>query len=95
MRNDSVSDVESGSPKTKEPNNNTTVLLENTSEAETGEVFLADNTLYGRINRFVSKFKVEARGIERVPEDERVDTSLSHAATVVSIVSTESSDRCC
>ena len=48
-----------------------------------GESFLLDETWYGKINLFGTKLHVEARGIERVPEDERTDTSLSNAAIVV------------
>ncbi|KAK9470907.1 permease for cytosine/purines, uracil, thiamine, allantoin-domain-containing protein [Dipodascopsis tothii] len=35
-----------------------------------------DVSLYGRIQTFANSYAMEARGVERVPEDERTDTSL-------------------
>ena len=49
-----------------------------------GEVFVTGDTLYARIQRTVSKFGVEPRGIERVPENERTDTNLRKVGTMVS-----------
>jgi len=56
-----------------------------TSEAPAvpGEVFITGNTWYAKTQRAVSKFGVEPRGIERVPEDERTDTTLSKVGTMV------------
>ena len=48
-----------------------------------GEVFITGDTLYARIQRTVSKFGVEPRGIERVPENERTDTNLTKVGTMV------------
>jgi hypothetical protein len=48
------------------------------------EVFVTGDTLYARIQRTVTKFGVEPRGIERVPEDERTDTNLRKVGTMVS-----------
>ncbi|KAL2042025.1 hypothetical protein N7G274_005213 [Stereocaulon virgatum] len=47
-----------------------------------GEVFITGDTLYARIQRTVSKFGVEPRGIERVPENERTDTNLTKVGTM-------------
>ena len=47
--------------------------------------FIAGNGLYARIQRFAGKMGVEQRGIERVPADERTDTSLVRCGTMVSI----------
>lgn len=64
-----------------------TPVLSEQEAAGPGEILsVNDRTLLGRINLFMSRFHVEARGIERVPEDERVDTSPTNAATVVSTV---------
>ena len=52
--------------------------------AVSGEVFVTGDTLYARIQRAVSKFGVEPRGIERVPENERTDTNLRKVGTMVS-----------
>ena len=49
-----------------------------------GEVFVTGDTLYARMQRAVSKFGVEPRGIERVPENERTDTNLRKVGTMVS-----------
>ena len=50
-----------------------------------GEVFVQGNTLYAKLQRLVTRFGVEPRGIERVPEDERTDTNLVKVGTVVSV----------
>ena len=52
--------------------------------AVTGETFVTGDSLYARIQRFVTRFGVEPRGIERVPEDERTDTNLRQVGTLVS-----------
>ena len=51
--------------------------------AVTGETFVTGDSLYARTQRFVTKFGVEPRGIERVPEDERTDTNLAKVGTLV------------
>jgi hypothetical protein len=48
-----------------------------------GETFVQGNTLYAKLQRLAAKFHVEQRGIERVPEDERYDTSLLNVGTMV------------
>ena len=52
--------------------------------AVSGETFITGDTTYAKIQRAVSKFGVEPRGIERVPEDERTDTNLMKVGTMVS-----------
>lgn len=47
------------------------------------EAFTEGNTLYAKIQRFAGRFNIEQRGIERVPEDERTDTSLAKVGTMV------------
>jgi NCS1 nucleoside transporter family len=42
---------------------------------------LGDST-YAKLQRLAGKFKIEQRGIERVPENERTDTSLSNVGTM-------------
>ena len=54
--------------------------------AVAGEVFVTGDSLYAKIQRAVTKFGVEPRGIERVPENERTDTNLVKVGTVVSIL---------
>ena len=41
-----------------------------------GESFEYGNTLYAKIQRVAGKLKMEQRGIERVPEDERTDVGF-------------------
>ena len=55
-----------------------------------GESFTYGNSTYAKLQTFAGKFGVEQRGIERVPESERTDTSLRKIATLVSIRSTSS-----
>lgn len=52
-----------------------------------GEMFEAGNTTYAKLQRLAGKFHVEQRGIERVPEDERTDTSLLNVGTMVRTLS--------
>ena len=49
-----------------------------------GESFSYGNSTYAKIQRFVGRFGVEQRGIERVPENERTDKSLHIIGTMVS-----------
>jgi hypothetical protein len=48
-----------------------------------GESFEYGDSYYAKLQRFAGKFKVEQRGIERVPEDERTDTSLLNVGSMV------------
>ena len=48
-----------------------------------GEAFEYGNGWYAKVQRLAGKFHVEQRGIERVPEDERTDTSLLNVGTMV------------
>lgn len=49
-----------------------------------GETFVQGNSTYAKVQRLAARFHVEQRGIERVPEDERDDTSLLNVGTMVS-----------
>jgi hypothetical protein len=49
-----------------------------------GESFEYGNSLYAKLQRLAGKFNIEQRGIERVPENERNDTSLLNIGTMVS-----------
>lgn len=48
-----------------------------------GESFEYGNSLYAKIQRLAGKFNVEQRGIERVPENERTDTSYFNIGSMV------------
>ena len=53
--------------------------------AVAGDSFTYGDSTYAKIQRFAGKLKIEQRGIERVPEDERTDTSLANVGTMVGI----------
>lgn len=50
-----------------------------------GESFEYGNSLYAKAQRLAGKFKIEQRGIERVPEDERTDHSLLNVGSMVCV----------
>ncbi|KAI9726114.1 MAG: hypothetical protein M1834_009411 [Cirrosporium novae-zelandiae] len=76
-----TNDVEAGSLPEKHETQ-TYVDVDERTGYVAGESFVTGNSLYARIQRFVAKFKVETRGIERVPEDERTDSSLLKVGTM-------------
>jgi hypothetical protein len=49
------------------------VLVETGAVPE--EAFVQGDTWSAKLQRFAGKFKIEQRGIERVPENERTDTN--------------------
>jgi hypothetical protein len=49
-----------------------------------GESFEYGNSWYARIQRIAGRFHVDQRGIERVPENERTDTSYFNIGSMVS-----------
>lgn len=53
-----------------------------------GESFELGNSYYARLQRLAGKLKIEQRGIERVPEDERTDNKhpLLNVGTMVRAV---------
>lgn len=67
------SDTEKGSPP----------VYTDDAPAVPGEVFVTGDSTYAKIQRFASRFGVEPRGIERVPNDERTDTNLMKVGTMV------------
>jgi hypothetical protein len=48
-----------------------------------GETFEHGTGLIAKMHRLAGRFGVEQRGIERVPENERTDTSLVNVGTMV------------
>lgn len=50
--------------------------------------------LFARVQDFAGRFGVEQRGIERVPPDERTDTSVSKVGTLVRTLTTEKHETC-
>lgn len=55
----------------------------NNDGAVHGESFAYGNSTYARLQRLAGKFHIEQRGIERVPEDERTDTSYLNIGSMV------------
>lgn len=63
--------------------NETTKAYDNVSDgAVPGESFEYGDSMYARIQRIAGKFNVEQRGIERVPENERTDTSYFNISSM-------------
>jgi hypothetical protein len=58
-------------------------IVPDESGAVHGESFIVGNSLYARMQRFVGRYGVEQRGIERVPEDERTDKNTWKIGTMV------------
>ena len=58
-------------------------IIPDESGAAHGESFVVGNTFYARAQRFVGRYGVEQRGIERVPEDERTDKNIWKVGTMV------------
>jgi hypothetical protein len=48
-----------------------------------GESLIIGDSYYARLQRFANRFGVEARGIERVPSDERSNAGMSQIGTMV------------
>ena len=46
--------------------------------------FTAGDSTYAKLQRLAGKLGIEQRGIERVPVDERTDSSMSKVGTLVS-----------
>jgi hypothetical protein len=58
-------------------------IIPDETGAVPGETFLRGDSTYAKIQRAVSRYGVEARGIERVPDDERTDKSTMKVGTMV------------
>lgn len=59
-----------------------------------GEAFEYGNSFYAKAQRLAGKFKIEQRGIERVPEDERTDSGFRALLNVATMVSKLSRAMC-
>jgi hypothetical protein len=62
-------------------------VMDQISREPTGAIAAEDlekgDSMYARLARMGTKMKVEVRGIERVPEDERTDTSYWNIGSMV------------
>ncbi|KAI1137122.1 purine-cytosine permease [Hypoxylon sp. FL0543] len=54
----------------------------NDANAVHGQELAEGKTFYAKLQRFAGRFGVEQRGIERVPSDERTDSSMSQVGTL-------------
>ncbi|KAI1408977.1 purine-cytosine permease [Hypoxylon sp. FL1857] len=52
------------------------------ANAVPAQEFASGKSLYAKLQRFAGRFGVEQRGIERVPSDERTDSSMSQVGTL-------------
>lgn len=75
-------EVSSHSP-TSDPEKGGLPIYTTEAPAVPEAVFVTGDSLYAKIQRTVTKFGVEPRGIERVPEDERTDKNLMKVGTMV------------
>ncbi|KAL1879326.1 hypothetical protein VTK73DRAFT_7163 [Phialemonium thermophilum] len=74
-------DVESGGPMEKDTGVDVDIGTIDENVVHTQE-FVIGNSYYARLQRFAGKFGIEQRGIERVPSDERKDSSMSNVGTM-------------
>ena len=75
-------DVEAHSPTDHSPDEKVPPFYTDQTGGVPGESFEIGDTPYAKLQRFVGRFGVEQRGIERVPEDERTDTNLMKVGTM-------------
>jgi hypothetical protein len=66
-----------------ESRSNETEVYDNGNNVVPGESFEYGNSIYAKVQRFAGKFKVEQRGIERVPAEEQTDTSYFNISSMV------------
>lgn len=59
------------------------VPYEESTGAVPGETFVYGDSLYAKLQRIAGRFNIEQRGIERVPENERTDTSYLNIGSMV------------
>lgn len=58
------------------------IIVPDESGAVHGESFVVGDSLYARLQRYAGKLRLEQRGIERVPEDERTDRNVYKIGTM-------------
>lgn len=64
------------------PHRHGSILPPDETGAVHGESFVAGNSLYAKLQRLAGKMRLEQRGIERVPEDERTDKNIYKVGTM-------------
>jgi len=76
-------DVEIGAAEKNSRGDNSSTEYIGDEGAVHAETFIIGDSFYAKAQRFATKFGVEARGIERVPSDERTDAGMSKIGTLV------------
>ena len=76
-------DIEQHSPSDRYSGEKLPPIDSDATEGVPGESFEIGDSLYAKMQRAVGKYGVEQRGIERVPENERTDSSLVKVGTMV------------
>lgn len=74
---DSERDLEKAPQVAKAP------MDDSSDGAVPGESFMYGNSVYAKLQRLAGKFNIEQRGVERVPENERTDTSYFNISSMV------------
>ncbi|KAI8959700.1 purine-cytosine permease [Daldinia sp. FL1419] len=83
LRNNTGSDdIVVAEQKAKGPNIDYGFGFVSDANAVHGQDLTAGESVYARLQRFAGKFGVEQRGIERVPSDERTDSSMTQVGTL-------------
>ncbi|RAH67510.1 cytosine permease [Aspergillus aculeatinus CBS 121060] len=73
---DSERDLEKAPQVAKAP------MDDSSDGAVPGESFMYGNSVYAKLQRLAGKFNIEQRGVERVPENERTDTSYFNISSM-------------
>ncbi|EHL02201.1 putative Purine-cytosine permease fcyB [Glarea lozoyensis 74030] len=76
-----VGDIEA-LPEKRSTSENDSAASHRDDGAVAAETFVVGDSFYAKAQRAAGKFGVEQRGIERVPEDERTDSSMSSVGTL-------------
>jgi hypothetical protein len=80
-----VDDIEALPEKRSTSENDSTAEYKTDDGAVATETFVLGDGFYAKAQRFAGKLGVEQRGIERVPENERTDSTMSSIGTLVCI----------
>lgn len=75
-------DIEDGAYRMPSSNEKHRDMVDETG-AVPGETFVMGDSLYHKLQRFAGRMRMEQRGIERVPEDERTDRNTFKIGTMV------------
>lgn len=77
-------DLEKAPQVNDSSDSNSNEVFDNSSDgAVPGESFEYGDSLYAKIQRVAGKFNIEQRGVERVPDSERTDTSYFNIGSMV------------